>query len=523
MRSLLPEKREIFLLCFCLSVYFLAYHIDTSLDVLGIDPAATKGAVLSRLGLGVKHIGKDGLKTSGWKDALELAIYGDYEWTAGHVAGDGSERSQLKGVGEHSAQWVASKDLKDIGGVETEFGDKTVNDALLRWEGDPPLTQIVTHVSGYTVLDNVYVFNGTVYLVSDNPQAFPATSTIVTTKGTGIKGWKTVSKEDALKILGKHGAIIRGVSWLSADTKPHNSTMFALWKTYSSLDTSIDSFGHTSLPPPRRLIFPHSRVFTDKNPPFDDHEIPRRRVDTGFHPFTLKAAFPQISVQYFEDFEDFQQMEVPFLYERLVVADRGVALEAVQKNEPVYAPTLLLTGSEHWWEPIRKNLAEFLELYDVPQKKPSITYLHTQNTPAAQLSAEDHDTLVDALERLAKRNGFELHVVSTTTEQTDWSDRMAAIVKSSVVIGVHGDHLMDALFMRRTPHSALLELFPQDKFVLDRERAARSIGLSYTAVRQNNAYHGKALPVVSAPKDSDSIAIDVDTISKAVTAAFSLS
>lgn len=148
MRSLLPEKREIFLVCLCLSVYFLAYHIDASLDVLGIDPAATKGAVLSRLGLGTKHIGKDGLKTSGWKDALELAIFGDYEWTAGHVAGDGAERSQPKGVGEHSAQWVATKDLKDIGGVETEFGDKTVNDGLSRWEDDPPLTQIVNHVSG---------------------------------------------------------------------------------------------------------------------------------------------------------------------------------------------------------------------------------------------------------------------------------------------------------------------------------------------------------------------------------------
>lgn len=58
------------------------------------------------------------------------------------------------------------------------------------------------------------------YLISDNPKAFPATSTIVTTKGPGIKEWKTLSKQDALKVLGKHGATIRGVSWLSADTKP---------------------------------------------------------------------------------------------------------------------------------------------------------------------------------------------------------------------------------------------------------------------------------------------------------------
>ena len=78
-----------------------------------------------------------------------------------------------------------------------------------------------------------------------------------------------------------------------------------------------------------------------------------------------------------------------------------------------------------------------------------------------------------------------LHVVSTETLQTSWTERMEAIVKSSVVIGVHGDHLMDALFMRPTPHSALLEIFPADKFVLDRERAANSVGLGYTAIRQH--------------------------------------
>lgn len=214
-----------------------------------------------------------------------------------------------------------------------------------------------------------------------------------------------------------------------------NSTLFALWRTYSSLDESIDEYGTTTLSPPRRLVFPHNRFFTDANPDFSQHWIRRARVDTGFHPYLAKVALPQLTVEYYEDWEDYQKIAIPFVYERLVVADRTAAKANVEEGWPAYTSAFDLDASEHWWEPVRKNLAQFLGEYDVkPNAKKAVTYLHTQSESSAKLSRADHDALVKALQLMADRQGYELHVVSTQTAETDWTERMRAIVKSSVSI-----------------------------------------------------------------------------------------
>ncbi|KAF9482293.1 hypothetical protein BDN70DRAFT_801817 [Pholiota conissans] len=483
-----PERREIGLVLLCFFAYFLAYNIEVTLQVLGIDAAATKakGAVLSRLGVGNTVIGDDGLRPAGWRDKLELDVFGDWEWSQGHVAGDGTERSQSKGSGRHGAQWIARKDVQDIAGVQEPFGDSTVNDGLQNWGKDLPETAIVGHASGYTIFDNVYIFNGTVYLITDSAAAWPPLSTMVASTGLGFKEWQVVSIEQGRKIMGEYGATIRGVSWLAADEQPHNSTLFGLWKTYASLDTLIDASGNTALPPPRRLIFPHSLSFTDEDPPHEQYSTRRSRVDTGFHPYTLKAAFPSITMMYREDWEDYHKMEVPYVFERLVVADRTAAAPALENGQPVYAPSMLLGASANWWEPVRKNMAEFFGEYDVKTKaKKVITYLHTQGAQIPKLAEEDHEALVKALQSFGKSKGYEVNIVSTETFETDWPTQMTAIVKSSVVVGVHGYHLIDALFMRRTSQSTLVELFPKDKFVRDRELAAHSVGLHYRALWSN--------------------------------------
>ncbi|KAF4621555.1 hypothetical protein D9613_012998 [Agrocybe pediades] len=213
---------------------------------------------------------------------------------------------------------------------------------------------------------------------------------------------------------GDYGGIIRGVSWLTADSHPHNSTLFALWRTYSSLDVGITSTGYTTLPPPRRLIFPHNRFFTDANPDFGDHWIRRRRVDTGFHPFLLKAAFPQLGMQYFEDWGRLSR-------------DAG---------QPIFAPTFVYLH-QSIVDACEEELIKFLGEEEVAKAndKKVVTYLHTQSEQGGgRPSEEDHNALSNALSAMAKKNGYEYHMVSTQTSDTDWTDRMMTIVKSSVVI-----------------------------------------------------------------------------------------
>ncbi|KAF8903321.1 hypothetical protein CPB84DRAFT_1814696 [Gymnopilus junonius] len=486
-----PDKREITLILLSLIIYFLA-----------------------RLGFGrTRVIGKDGRKYPGWRDSLELAIFGDWTWEEGHVAGDGSERSQPKGTGRHGAMWIENPRAIQVD--DEPLGDSTVDNALQRWGDDLPQTRVVKHAPGYNVLDNVYVFNGTVYVIADRANALPPMSTIVSHAGNGFAKWEILSTEEGRKLMGSYGSTIRGVSWMDADSTPHNSTLFALWRTYSSLDRAIDSTGHTRLPPPRRLIFPHNRFFTDENPPYENHWIKRVRAETGFHPYLAKAAFPQLTVQYYEDWDDYQKMEIPFILERLVVVDRTIAEKTVMDGLPVYSPAFDLDTSDHWWEPVRRNLAQFLEEYEInPRAKKAVTYLHTQSDSSPKLSTEEHQNLVRALEKMARSRGYELHIVSTQTSETDWTERMTAIVKSSLILSVHGNHLMDAVFMRPTPQSTLVELFPSGKFVRDREFAMRSLGLHYVAWQGSRPFTSE-LPPISPPRD-EAIEIDVQAIVRSI-------
>ncbi|KAF4618746.1 hypothetical protein D9613_010186 [Agrocybe pediades] len=515
-----PDKREISLIFLSLAAYFFAYNIDASLQVIGIDRLATQGAVLSRLGIGKGNIAEDGRRPPGWRDALENEIFGDWTWGKNHVAGDGAERTQLKGSGRHGAMWL---ERPPVGKVDRRpLADGGVDDAALRWGDDIPTTKIVKQAPGYNILDNVFIFNGSVFLVTDEKNSLPDMSSMVASVGNGFGKWKIITTSVAHRLLGDYGGIIRGVSWLTADSHPHNSTLFALWRIYSSLDVGITSTGYTTLPPLRRLIFPHNRFFTDANPDFGDHWIRRRRVDTGFHPFLLKAAFPQLGMQYFEDWDDFHKMQVPYMYERLVVVDRGVSLKAVSEGQPAFAPPFSLPASEHWWKPVRKNLLKFLGEDEVKKAstKKVVTYLHTQNElSGGKLSDEDHDALSNALSHMAKKNGYQYHIVSTQTSDTDWTDRMMAIVKSSVIVSVHGDHLLDSVFMEPSPTSRLFELFPTSKFVPDRGFAVRSIGVKYTAWIGKKSYSSISdleHPPVSPPSGNEEFDLDINAIVQSV-------
>jgi len=128
-------------------------------------------------------------------------------------------------------------------------------------------------------------------------------------------------------------------------------------------------------------------------------------------------------------------MEIPFVFERLVIADRSATESAIVAGQPVYSPAFGLEGgSSHWWEPVRINLATYLgEHENKPKAKKVVTYIHTQaDSQGAKLSDRDHESISRALNQMGRKYGYEVHVVSTQTTETDWVTKMTAVVKSSV-------------------------------------------------------------------------------------------
>lgn len=142
-----PTRREITLVVLCLTAYLFGYNLDSSFQLLGVDPGATQGAVLSRLGFAkTKYISGDGRKPAGWRDSLEDKIFGKWAWDEGHVAGDGQERSQSRGTSRHGASWIKIDQLDEAAGHM--YGDSTVNKSLTWWQDDIPQTKVIQHVPG---------------------------------------------------------------------------------------------------------------------------------------------------------------------------------------------------------------------------------------------------------------------------------------------------------------------------------------------------------------------------------------
>ncbi|KAL1690900.1 hypothetical protein GGG16DRAFT_125301 [Schizophyllum commune] len=380
------------------------------------------------------------------------------------------------GTRRHRHHHIArASNLEAINHSELEA---TMDEALIQWGTDVPESKMRAQSPGYNVIDNVVLFNKTMYIVTDKPETFPPLKTIVASTGQTYNDWKIISKKDAPNVLGKHAGIMRGVTWMAADADVHNTTLFALWRTYASLDPNTGADSRTALTPPTRLFFPQIRVYNDPNPPFQDYWIRRRRSPTGFHPFTFKAAFPHLSTLFLEAWEDYHQMEVPYFIERIVIADRRAALEA---GKGTYGGALELPASKHWWEPKRRTLAQYFDTYEEGNaNKRVITYIQRQHaTTGSKLRAEDHAALLDALGKLGRE--VEVHVASDDDEETNWTRRLSSITRSEIVIGVHGGQLMDAVYMKPSSRSTLLEFFPANGFCSDRQLAMQSLGIDYHA------------------------------------------
>lgn len=214
-----PTRREVTLVLFSVTVFIVSYNLDTSFRILGLDPLATQGAVLNKLGLGgASVLDKDGRRPLGWRDKLEDEIFGDWAWDEGHVAGDGAERSQSKGKGPYGALWAGRSESETLS--SRSFGETTADDVIDWWGDKMPVTGLVKHVPGassicslelyrsnvcdpgYTILDNVFLFNGTVYLVTDTPSSFPSISSIISKSN---REWKILSSSQARSGLGQYG------------------------------------------------------------------------------------------------------------------------------------------------------------------------------------------------------------------------------------------------------------------------------------------------------------------------------
>ncbi|TFY65221.1 hypothetical protein EVJ58_g2103 [Rhodofomes roseus] len=515
-----PTRREVTLVLFSLTVFILSFNLQASLQLVGVKPAKLSGSYLSAIGLGAQDPGYDrnGRRPKEWRDALENMISGEWEWEEGKVAAVAS--TTAAGPVGTAAIYNAEAGKGPGRGAGNAHGGIGVSNGvsprqqLVRWENEVPIARAVTHVPGFSILDNVIMANGTFYLVTDDPSSLPALEYIASLSTNSERPpreneWEIVSTADAVGKLGTFGGRVYGTSWLALDHAESQDpyTLFSMFRTHSTLaaPTLPPSFSSDSssqsrngslanVPAPLRLIFPNVPTFSSPHIPLAPGVDPKTHTEPRIKSYVARVG--------------------------------GALRRAPHEGRLVGAVRNALLGYLHLPE-LQEAASSKVSFWSKKPAagKPVVTYVSMQDEPMGagpRLNNDNHAALVAGLQSL-QRDGVvsEVHVVkgngSVGVHGWEWADRMSAIARSSIVLGPYGYQLADSLFMsppawqgreiasvsstaagepEQSAAPLLMEFFPPGTFVRDQEFAVRSLGMRYIAWWNDRKFTSDDLPPV---------------------------
>ncbi|KAJ4001921.1 hypothetical protein F5050DRAFT_1559619 [Lentinula boryana] len=378
-------------------------------------------------------------------------------------------------------------------------------------------TTIIKHVPGWTILDSLYMHNGTYYIVTSNPpidppqtKYDPAQSSFlnlpppkaILSKGYDVYGARGGMGNEPMRVPDEQGLryvstaefrdlfgidltakeeveewrvhTVPGLTFILNDS-PQFIThyyhfcaelWFGVWRTYASLG------GGHKLPPPTRVLFPnldsaHWRDYANMNQLF------------------MRSLLPSTQMLFSHDWYDWVSLSIPILFPRVLIADRSAAMPAYnyqrfQRTAAVPFGLLIPHGEERgdWWSPVRDAIRAFAGLDDdsatARTTRPVVTYLSRQDWNRRKLKTEDHERLVAELRKLEVELGIEVIVVSA--ENLSRWEQIRLVGRSTILIGVHGNGLTAELWMNLGFRSTVIEIFYPGGWAHDYEYTARAMG-----------------------------------------------
>ncbi|KAG8884674.1 hypothetical protein FRB98_002274 [Tulasnella sp. 332] len=360
----------------------------------------------------------------------------------------------------------------------------------------PPLiyTHLIRHSPGFTVLDNVYLLNGTLYIVNPASQtALPETRMMISSgaklqspdpeREPTDQNMQVITMETAKNLFGESATRIDGNSFICYDPIElfnhyyHFAAeiFFTIWRTYSSLDPHITEQGTTSLPPPKRFLAPH---------------IPANgwRDYAKMNQYVLRGAFPSMVFEFDSTWQDRAKTGRPFVFDRIVLQDRAAASRGWDDTDQwekihIFADKIESDSNVlSWWEPVRRNVVAFSG-GDVVRKATGapkdivITYVTRQEWGRRMLKPADHERLVVGLKGLHEKYGWEVNIVKMENMRRDQQIALAA--RSTILMGVHGNGLTSLIWMTPGASSTVLEFFAIEAFAYDFMYPAKMLGIKH--------------------------------------------
>ncbi|KAK0184855.1 hypothetical protein F5146DRAFT_1114210 [Armillaria mellea] len=363
-----------------------------------------------------------------------------------------------------------------------------------------PHTSIVHHAPGWTLFRNLYMSDGTLFILSSN-RSFPEFRLITS---SGLLAENTPENIALREPTSQHIDFITPAEaqrrWVGETTKRvwtvEGNTLLVnepsqflahFYHFVAELFFGVQAFWHGAFSIPStaldRVIFTHS----DGNG-WRDHP--------GFNAYIIRAAFPSPATSG-------SSVDRAWHFPLVLLSDRSaahrgalcgsqtqrIASEAWDYMREQSQLMGIKVGA--WWEPIRASVLKFSGLDVVrrdgdPLQMPDkvvITYISRQGTPRRRLTDEAHSSLVMALEELVERKkdeGWELNVIQAENMSKDAQVHVAA--RTTILLGVHGNGLTHLLFMPPTRVSTVIEIFYPGGFAHDYHWTTRALGMSHVAV-----------------------------------------
>lgn len=379
------------------------------------------------------------------------------------------QKSYTKSVERFSVRVAESR-------MEEDDGD---DDVVLGAESG--LTRLVSHEPGWTMFERLYLYNGTLYAVTEEPELYPEMRMMTS---TGLPASSEPGNEQAREPTGNELKLITsreahelwddriwrmdGMTWLFNDGQfiDHYyhfaaELLLGVWRAYTSLSSDINSDGTTSLPAPSRAWFIR---MTDQS----------WRDKPRFNPAILWSAFPNIAMLYADDWKDIARatasdtgkgLAKAYVFEQAILADRSAAFRGQATGSTartVASACKLGDPGRWWWEPVRRQVLRFagvsedvldrnlqgygaidpavLDADPEFQKaisaslqpgdhKPLVTYISRQGS-RRRLTKESHEELVAALKSHSVANGWEFLVVEA--EKLTKEEQLQLAAKTTV-------------------------------------------------------------------------------------------
>ncbi|KAH9176539.1 hypothetical protein EDB89DRAFT_1845835 [Lactarius sanguifluus] len=398
-----------------------------------------------------------------------------------------------------------------------------------------PHTELISHAPGWTIFRNLYMADGTLFILTSNPESFPDIKLMTSTGLPALNSPESIaermptsrdlsfiSPEEAHRRWGGDYSTTRELNRIfpiDGSTLLFNDPgqflnhyyhfcaelLFGAWAFWHG------TFGGASsgslIPPFTRAIFPHASGEEWRDGP-------------GMNFFFLRSAWPSLTVETQIDWSDRvsatslragERNGRAWWFDTVLLSDRSAAFrgpECGERTQRTAAEAIKgvveragRTGflERGWWDPVRLSVLRFAGIsprtlnigprafkrmergssHDGGVEEVVVTYITRQGV-RRHLINEDHEGLVRALEEMCERRGWELNVVHM--ERLSKEEQLAVAARTTFLIGVHGNGLTHLIMMPTTPISTVIELFYPEGYAHDYEWTTRALGMKHFAV-----------------------------------------